>query len=103
MIESIFALLMTSPVLSICLIFILILVFRKVIIKILIKVYDLHTTEDIRIAVTKSLPSSNIYTSIDGENNYNLDNSLLSLNDVRNLKDEAFINKIIENLKNKKK
>ncbi len=95
MIESIFTLLMTSPVLSIYLGFalavILAILFRKVIESYLIKKFGLYNTDEVKEAIKNTLPSPDL-----------TDEGKISVkNGLENINNEIFIDKVISKLDNK--
>lgn len=95
MIESIFALLMASPVLSISLGFvlavILVILFRKVIESYLIKKFGLYNTDEVKEAIKNTLP----VPGLTSEGKKSVKSSL------ENINNEIFIDKVISKLDNK--
>ncbi len=95
MIESIFSLLMASPVLSISLGFalavILAILFRKVIESYLIKKFGLYNTDEVKEAIKNTLPVPGL-----------TDEGKISVkNGLENINNEIFIDKVISKLDNK--
>ena len=95
MIESIFALLMASPVLSISLGFalavILAILFRKVIESYLIKKFGLYNTNEVKEAIKNTLPAPDL-----------TDEGKISVkSSLENINNETFIDIVISKLDNK--